>query len=297
MKGKVSVIIPFYSGKEWLVEALDSVLHQTYKNYEIIVINDGSGIDLLQTLSKYTGIRYFEKENQGPGPARNLGIENARGEYIAFLDSDDIWIPEKLERQIVLMEQTGLNWAHSSYSTFIDNQVNKASSIIDLSFYKGIIFPKCVLSNPIATPTVIIRRELLTMNKELRFSSEWRYGEDSYLWMRIGINNPIAVSPESLAFIRIRGQNAALNVRIQLDVKAKFYDIFEKNKELYYGETKVNKSIKYVYQVCYFLNKIVLFCEKKGCSKRAIENLSRVLYFVPYKFLKTYYRFYFRNKY
>ena len=87
---EVSVIIPFYAGVDWLSEAVDSVLLQTFKDYEIIVVNDGSPENMTEFLTQYSNkIKYIKKENGGPSTARNVGIDAAIGKYIAFLDSDD----------------------------------------------------------------------------------------------------------------------------------------------------------------------------------------------------------------
>ena len=93
----VSVIIPFYNETGWLSEAIESVLRQTYPIHEIIVINDGSKEDVSALLNLYEGkIKYFYKENGGPSSARNLGINLATGDYLSFLDSDDVWLPFSL---------------------------------------------------------------------------------------------------------------------------------------------------------------------------------------------------------
>jgi len=109
----VSVIIPTYNRTQQTIAAIESVLAQTYSNVEIIVVNDGSTDgtgDAIQRLvdqasNHSASIRLFHQENQGPSVARNLGIEKAQGEYIAFLDSDDVWLPEKLERQVEAMDR------------------------------------------------------------------------------------------------------------------------------------------------------------------------------------------------
>ena len=96
---EVSAVIPFYRNVGWLCEAVESVLAQDLGDVEIIVVNDGSPEDVSELLDRFGGrIRYFEKENGGAASARNAGLEQARGKYIAFLDSDDLWTPEKLIR-------------------------------------------------------------------------------------------------------------------------------------------------------------------------------------------------------
>lgn len=100
----VSVIIPVYNSLLYLKEAIDSVLGQTFTDYEIIIIDDGSTDDIKGAVQPYLdnheNILFTRQENQGPGPARNTGIRLAKGRWIAFLDADDIWRPEKLEWQI-----------------------------------------------------------------------------------------------------------------------------------------------------------------------------------------------------
>lgn len=102
--GLVSVIIPTYNRAKHISKAIDSVLAQTYKSYEIIVIDDGSTDDTRQVLASYEGrIKYIYQENSGHAPARNTGIRAATGKWVAFLDSDDTWLPEKLSKQIEIL--------------------------------------------------------------------------------------------------------------------------------------------------------------------------------------------------
>jgi len=100
----VSVIIPAYNGAAFLPEAIDSVLAQDYEPLEILVVDDGSTDDTHDVLRPYAPrIRYFYQENRGPSAARNLGIERARGDLIAFLDADDRWLPGKLAAQVAAL--------------------------------------------------------------------------------------------------------------------------------------------------------------------------------------------------
>jgi glycosyltransferase involved in cell wall biosynthesis len=101
----VSVIIPVYNRSEYVCEAIDSVLAQTYKNYEIVVVDDGSGSNVKQVLEPYFGkIKYFYQENKGLAAARNTGIKHSTGKYLAFLDDDDLFEPRKLEVQVEMLE-------------------------------------------------------------------------------------------------------------------------------------------------------------------------------------------------
>ena len=96
----VSVIIPSYNAERWIKSTIDSVLAQTYSNIEIIVVDDGSTDESVSVISKnYPEIKLITQKNQGVAAARNKGIENASSEWIAFLDADDIWLPNKIRDQ------------------------------------------------------------------------------------------------------------------------------------------------------------------------------------------------------
>jgi glycosyltransferase involved in cell wall biosynthesis len=100
----ISVIIPVYNGERYLAAAVESVIRQSHAPLEILIIDDGSTDGTGQLVHGFAGpIRYVYQENQGPAAARNLGVTLARGELIAFLDADDLWLPEKLERQAALL--------------------------------------------------------------------------------------------------------------------------------------------------------------------------------------------------
>ncbi|MCM8782638.1 MAG: glycosyltransferase family 2 protein, partial [Candidatus Omnitrophica bacterium] len=98
---KVNIIIPTYNRSLFLCKAIESILAQTFNDFEIIVVDDGSTDNTRSVLEKYGyPIRYLYQQKQGRSEARNTGIKIAKGEYIAFLDDDDIWMPDKLEKQI-----------------------------------------------------------------------------------------------------------------------------------------------------------------------------------------------------
>src|SRR5213078_156464 len=96
----VSVIIPVYNGARYLRAALESVFAQTYRPIEVIVVDDGSGDDSGVIAQSFPDVHFIHQENQGVAAARNHGFDAARGEFIAFLDQDDLWTPEKLKVQV-----------------------------------------------------------------------------------------------------------------------------------------------------------------------------------------------------
>ncbi len=109
MPGRVSVIIPAYNSEKFIAEAIRSVLRQTYADLEILIIDDGSTDATGDVARGFSDprIKYIRRENGGTAAARNTGIKNSTGVYIAFLDHDDIWMPDKIERQVGFLEETG----------------------------------------------------------------------------------------------------------------------------------------------------------------------------------------------
>ena len=128
-KPKISIVIPAYNASNYLAEAIDSALSQTYPNIEIIVVNDGSkddGATRAVALSYGNKIRYFEKENGGSSSALNMGIANMTGEWFSWLSHDDLYVPEKIEEQLSYMSYIGINDADRSKHIFFS-----ASDLID----------------------------------------------------------------------------------------------------------------------------------------------------------------------
>jgi glycosyltransferase involved in cell wall biosynthesis len=101
---RVSIIVPVYNGERFLGEAIDSIFAQTYPSYEIIVVDDGSTDRTRQIALSYPSVKYLYQANAGTASARNRGIAIARGEYLAFLDADDVWMPDKLSIQMAAFE-------------------------------------------------------------------------------------------------------------------------------------------------------------------------------------------------
>lgn len=218
----VSVVIPFYSGEPWLAAALESIRSQTVPVHEIIIICDGCGCDLSHLVDSEAHVRIITTENGGPGRARNRGIELAEGEYIAFLDADDIWDPRKIEGQLTRMVQTGAVWSHTSYSTFLDGQpATQTSKIVHSGRrHDGHIYPALLSSCSIATPTVMISTEILRADLSLRFADSMRFAEDAFFWARLAARHRVLGLDEVLTRVRIRGSNAAQNPAVQLQARS-----------------------------------------------------------------------------
>ena len=294
----VNIIVPFYHNSEWLKQAIDSILNQSYKNYEILVINDGSPEDISDFLKKYKDvISYYYKENGGPATARNYGIELATGKYIAFLDSDDLWHPKKLETQVAFMEKNNLIWSHTSYSTFHDKNPEIVLKDIDLSYFQGNVFPRIFATSPIATPCIMILSQYLKDNKHLRFNPKMRYGQDWYLWINLAFMEQLSLIPESLTKVRIRGSNAALRARVQIVARAQIWKSINQLPSTIFSYKKRNPILVIAYHLCLFFSRIITSLEKGvlGKTRTYIELISKILYLTPYLLYKLYDKIYFKK--
>lgn len=191
---KVSVIIPTYNRAHTLKRAIDSVLAQSYKNIELIVVNDGSSDSTQKLLASYTNIHIKNISNHGVSFARNKGIDIATGEYIAFLDSDDEWLAHKIETQMsFLASNPDIHWIHGHEIWIRDgvrvNQMKKHKKGGGDQFLASLKL--CVIS----PSTVLIKREVLDEHK---FREDFPVCEDYDLWLRLTHKFPIGYIEEPL---------------------------------------------------------------------------------------------------
>jgi len=213
---RVSIIIPTFNRKDYIQEAIDSVLAQTYTDYEVIVIDDGSDDATGEALKTRYGdrIHYIWQENQGESAARNHGIGIARGEYIALLDSDDLWLPEKLAKQVDLFDKNSDMVLMFTGSLQIDargRRLDVPPSCIDIVESQLTLESLC-LYNVIGTPsTVMIRRELL--EHVGKFDQAIRYGEDWDLWLRLRCQGKFSAINEPLTYFRVHSGSQWHNPR------------------------------------------------------------------------------------
>ena len=177
----VSIIIPFYKKKKYILNSIKSILNQTYKNFEIIIIYDDSNLDDLKYILEIKRldkrIRVFRnKENKGVGLSRNYGIKKSRGKFIAFLDADDIWHPLKLSTQIEFMIKNNFSITHTSY-----NIINEKNKKVGTRFAKNLKFSDLIRSCDVGLSTVIIDKKLLD---NLCFPN-LKTKEDYVLWLQL----------------------------------------------------------------------------------------------------------------
>jgi len=202
-----------YNCAKYLPQALDSVYQQTFKDYEIIFWDNKSTDNSAEIALSYgEPLRYFRGEEFLPlGAARNAAIEKARGKYFAFLDCDDIWLPEKLEGQVKLLdshEELGL--VYSDCYLIDENGNFEGDTLLSSSrLYRGNVFDKLFQGNFIAMPTVMIRRT--TLGEVGIFNPKYEIAEEYDLWLRIAEHYPIDFTEEPLAKYRIHSGSVSRN--------------------------------------------------------------------------------------
>ena len=196
MQPTIAVVIPTFNRDSVVSRAIDSVLRQTLLPSEIIVVDDGSTDNTADLIAaKYSAISYLRTENKGVSAARNLGIKKAKSEWIAFLDSDDEWLPQKIEKQIAyLLREQHYKVAHCD-EIWIRNG-KRVNPKFKHKKYGGNIFEKCLPLCVISPSAVIIHRELFD---ELGFFDEKLPAcEDYDLWLRICGKYPVLFVGEAL---------------------------------------------------------------------------------------------------
>lgn len=272
---KVSVIIPFYSRKDWLYEAVESAIAQTYSNIEIIVVNDGSKEDITDFLDYYNDkIKYYYQLNQGVAAARNFGISVATGDYIAFLDSDDIWLPEKLEIQIAFMQRSGAKWSHTGFYYWYPE--NNRLSVIDNGLYYGDVKKIFYVTMKVATPSIVVERSIFEENPEIRFPVEFKKGQDTQLYRAIANIYPIALIQEPLLKVRMRSDNSYKQAHARFRTNALAYRRFKHDPNV----PSLAKAIMGYYKFGYSII---------GNSHNAIkEKIALALWVLPYVIERVY---------
>jgi len=212
----VSVIIPTYNSEKYIEKTVVSALNQTYKNLEIIIIDDCSkdrSRELILNLAKQDRrVRYFfQEKNQGAAVARNTGIKNAKGKYIAFLDSDDVWLPNKIEKQIIAIKK-GNPFVFCAYD-FIDGEgkyIRNKSKIKPEVTYKDEL-----VKTYISTPTVIFDREYFG-NPQMPLR---RTGQDYAFWLLLLRNAKAYGIDEALVHVtRRKGSLSKNKIQSLIDV-------------------------------------------------------------------------------
>lgn len=256
----VSVIIPMFNAESTIVEALDSVKNQTVgsQEFEIIVVNDGStdgGATLVENyaaLNPEMNIHLLHQENQGVSAARNVGLMASEGDYIALLDADDVWLPEKIERQIEYLRNENF------FVDFIATKINK-NNLFFPYFSKNnlakVTFRKLLIRNGVPSPTVLFKKKILENTGY--FDENQKYAEDHNYWLKVSLNNKMYILDENLV-IAGNGKRtfgvSGLSANLEEMEKG-----FQKNLKDMYALNKISLPEYLLYRLFYKAKYIVLF--------------------------------------
>jgi glycosyltransferase involved in cell wall biosynthesis len=215
---RVSVIIPTFDRARLVREAIGSVLAQTYQDCEIIVADDGSTDQTAEVVSRFgAAVTYLPLPHRGlPAATRNGGLRIACGEFIAFLDSDDLFLPHKLALQVVFLEahpEAGMVYSNGRF--FRDDPDKPTGHVQDgLPTPSGRIFADLLRGNMLAPPVVLIRRACLDRVGLFDEQPDFRVGEDFDLWLRIAAEFRVLYVPGDVAAIRRHSQSISRDVAV-----------------------------------------------------------------------------------
>lgn len=203
----VSVVIPTYNREHLLIESINNALWQTYQNIEIIVVDDGSQDGTKAIMENYQNpkVSYFYKANGGPSTARNEGIRRSSGKYIAFLDSDDLWNPTKLEAQVKFLESNpdvGLVTTNHRFIDATGGTIKDPGKKFGYTPQNGFIHGVLEITFPIATTsTFMVRKSVL--DEVGIFNESFGISEDLDLWIRIGLKFEVGYIGDVLVSVRL----------------------------------------------------------------------------------------------
>jgi len=208
----ISIILPAYNGEKTVLETVESVLNQTWSDWELIAIDDGSQDSTVEILSSIRDprVKVFSYPNTGPSASRNRGITHARGNYISFIDADDLWTPDKLESQLKALQENPQAALAYSWTNMIDESSqflrigshitvngNAYSHLLVLNFLEN-------GSNP------LIRQQTLT--EVGLFDESLTHGEDWDLWLRLAARYDFVAVPYAQILYRVSSNSASANV-------------------------------------------------------------------------------------
>lgn len=241
--GLVSVIMPIYNAEKYLAEALNSIFAQDYKNIEIVLVDDCSNDNSAKIIADYQQehpeiVYYLQEKNMGAGAARNKALELARGRYAAFLDSDDVWMPSKISRQIELMKEKNSPISYTAIEMIDKNSktIKGRRNIKETCNYKYLLY-----NTIIATSSTVVDR---TMVGDFRMSTR-RGGQDYATWLMLLRNGAVAYGINE-ALVRYRVASGSLSSNKFKSIKQVW--------EIQTHDEKINKISAALHVMCFSFN-------------------------------------------
>lgn len=281
---KVSVIVPIYNVEKFVARAIASVLAQTWQDFELIVVDDESPDRSLEICRQFEDprIKIVQQKNRGLAGARNTGIRHAQGQYIAFLDSDDLWLPEKLEKHVQHLNASPQIGISFSRSEFIDEH-DRPIGIYQMPKLTHINAAHLLCRNPIGNGSVpVIRREVLEDIKfqanlygtveDFYFDDRFRQSEDIECWIRIAVTTTWQIEgiPAALTLYRVNSESLSANLLKQLDAWEKVMDKTRTYAPEFLAQWETRAR---AYQLRYLARRAI----RKPAGKEAVNLVNRAL--------------------
>lgn len=290
MNPKVSINLCCYNSEKYLRETLDSIVNQTYKCWELIIINDGSS-DLTECIiDEYIKqgypIIYHYQENKGLAYSRNEALKRSQGEYIAFIDHDDIWLSTKLEKQISVLGENDVALVYGNFFRFYPNKNKRIAFRCNQP--SGDVFERFLYNFPVGLLTAVVTKRALDNLSGGLFDKNLNLSEDYDVFMRLVYKLKATYINEPLALYRVHQNMCSNKYKSKVPEEIKY--VLEKLKRLY-PEIKD----KYPSAISYLNSYINLYYAKiellKGNPKKArnillanklINHNSAIVYLVSY---------------
>ncbi len=277
---KISVILPVYNVEHYIAQAVQSVLNQTYKNFELLIIDDESPDRSIEICRSFQDprIKIIQQKNRGLAGARNTGIRHATGDYFAFLDSDDAWLPEKLEKHLAHLEANPQVGVSFSRSAFMD-ETGQPTGYYQMPKLTGITPEYLLCRNPIGNGSApVIRREVMleigfSDTEEVHYFDEtFRQSEDIECWLRIAILTDWKIEglPEALTLYRVNAGGLSASIFKQL---ASWENVIAKTRTYAPDLLATWENMARAYQLRYLARRAVRLQD----GKLAVELVYRAL--------------------
>jgi len=286
----VSVIMPAFNAEFYIYEAIDSVIAQTYNNWELIIVDDGSTDASAKVVKgwmlKDKRIHYYYQENGKQGKARNLGISKSKGKYLAFLDADDLWLPEKLEIQIEEIQENNVDLVFAD-SYFFDNNdildVSRKMNVPTAIFYDKNSLKLFLERNKIPILTVLVKKEKVQNVNGFTEVLAIQNIEDYHLWLKLLMSDCVFYSSD-FVLTKYRVHNSSVTSSDKL-VQDKIPDAFYDLVQLFPNYRKqIEQELKLKFKFIYKRN-LFTKSELTIWIKRNAQYLSKSQFSYLYLFL------------
>lgn len=280
----ISVIIPAYNADRFIKESIESVLSQSFKDFELIIVDDGSKDDTKEIIDEFihlTNIKYIYQENTGVSAARNTGAQLAKGEYLVFLDADDILMPHCLEKRLQKIENSDFGLVHNDMQTvrFEDNSLGEV-----MFGREGFILDDLLLWEGCSIPTpssIMVKRKVY--EEVGGFHTALSNNADQEWFFRVASKYKIGRIPEPLTYYRIHANNMHSNVELLESDSITSYNLAKENK-LFKSKIFEKQCFSNMYLI---VAANLIGSHNVGNKLRAVKYLLRGIFLYPPNFRKV----------